>query len=170
PDQDEPPLEAPLPSFEDAIRDFDNSLVLIFVVFKLKKMSLRSFLFDLLESEHPYIMHQVTMFFGKGVAAELLGKWQLYCRHRSTWDGYLARAAANYATDRMQKEFRGLLALKEDVPEPDEDADAATPQQKRKRFDELEIVAKDLGLTLTAEERTFYGAVAKGSESANSGN
>src|SRR5690349_9911191 len=26
-DQDEPHLEAPLPSFEDAIRDFDNSLV-----------------------------------------------------------------------------------------------------------------------------------------------
>ncbi|KAG0205006.1 hypothetical protein BGX33_008156, partial [Mortierella sp. NVP41] len=129
-----------------------------------KRMSLRSFLFDLLESNHPYVMHQMGMFFGKGVAAELLEKWQMYCRHRRDWDGKLARAAANYATDRMQKELRGLLALKDDVPEPVEDASAETPQQKRKRFDELEIIAEDLGLGLTAEERTFYGAVTEGVE------
>ncbi|KAF9134764.1 hypothetical protein BGX30_011781 [Mortierella sp. GBA39] len=167
--QDEPPLEALPPSFEDAIRDFDDSLVLIFMVIKLKKMSLRSFLFDLLESEHPYVRHQVRMFFGKGVAAELLGKWQLYCRHRENWDGHLAHAAANYASDRMQKELRGLMALKDDVPEPDKDASAVTPQQKCRRLDELEIVAEDLGITLTAEERTFFGAIAEGSGSTNSG-
>lgn len=168
PDMDEPHLEAPSPSFEDEIRDFDDNLVLIFVILKFKKMSLRSFLFDLLECKHPYIEHQVRMFFGKGTAAELLGKWQMYCHHRKAWDGQLARAAANYATDRMQKELRGLLALKEDFPEPDEDASAVTPQQKRKRFEELEIVAEDLGLPLTTEERTFYGAT-KASGSINSG-
>ncbi|KAG0271699.1 hypothetical protein BGZ96_005679, partial [Linnemannia gamsii] len=97
-----------------------------------------------------------------------------YHTHRSPytsshWDGHLARAAANYATDRMQKEFRGLLALKEDVPEPDEDAGGVTPLQKRKRLDELEIIAEDLVLTLTAEERTFFGAMAEGSGSINSG-
>ncbi|KAF9080946.1 hypothetical protein BGX29_004890, partial [Mortierella sp. GBA35] len=165
PDQVEPPLEAPSPSFKDAIRDFDgDSLVLVFLVLQLRRMSLRSFLFDLLESNHPYVMHQMGMFFGKGVAAELLEKWQMYCRHRRDWDGKLARAAANYATDRMQKELRGLLALKDDVPEPVEDASAETPQQKRKRFDELEVIAEDLGLGLTAEERTFYGAVTEGVE------
>ena len=167
-DQDEPPLESLPPFFENAIRDFDDSLVLIFIVLKLKKRSLRSFLFDILESEHPYIMHQVGMFFGKGIAAELLGEWQLYCRHRETWDGPLARAAANYATDRMHKELRGLLTLKEDVLEPDNDASAVTPQQKRKRLDELDIVAEDLGLALTAEERTFFGSIAEGSGSTNS--
>ncbi|KAG0011207.1 hypothetical protein BGZ81_002342 [Podila clonocystis] len=170
PDQDEPPLEAPSPSFKAEIRDFNgDSLVLIFVVLKLRKMSLQSFLFDLLESEHPYITHQVGMFFGKGVAAELLGKWQLYCRHKRKWDWKLAHAAANYATDRMQRELRGLSAMKEDVSELDEDASEDTPQQKRKRFDELEIIAEDLGLTLTAEERTFYGAVTEGSGFTNSG-
>ncbi|KAK3843879.1 MAG: LOW QUALITY PROTEIN: hypothetical protein J3R72DRAFT_440193, partial [Linnemannia gamsii] len=140
PAQDEPPLESLPPFFENAIRDFDDSLVLIFI---LKKRSLR---------EHQYIMHQVGMFFGKG-------EWQLYCQ---TWDGPLARAAANYATDRMHKELRGLLTLKED---PDNDASA----QKRKRLDELDIVAEDLGLALTAEERTFFGSIAEGSGSTNSG-
>ncbi|KAF9369543.1 hypothetical protein CPB97_003500, partial [Podila verticillata] len=67
------------------------------------------------------------------------------------------------------KEIKGLLALKEDVPELDEDASAKTPQQKHKCFDELEIIAKDLGLTLTTEEQTFYGAVIKESGSTNSG-
>ncbi|KAF9082503.1 hypothetical protein BGX29_003782, partial [Mortierella sp. GBA35] len=168
-DQDEPPLEVPLSSLEDAIRDFDDSLVLIFAVFKLKKMSLRSFLLDLLKSTHPYITHQVRMFFDKGVAAEILEEWQLYCRHKKSWDGHLACAAANYATDRMQKELKSLLDLKEDAPVPDNDPGAVTRQQKRKRLDELEITAEDLGLTLTAEERTFFGAITEGSGSTNSG-
>ena len=68
---------------------------------------------------------------------------------------------ANYTTDRTQRELIGLSALQEEVPEPDEDASEATPQQKRRRFDKLEIIAEDLGLALTAEERTFYGAVSK---------
>jgi hypothetical protein len=168
-DQNEPSLEVPLSSLGEAIHDFDNSLFLIFAVFKLRKISLRSFLLDLLESTHPYIMHQMSMFFGKGSAAEILGEWQLYCYHRKSWDGHLARAAANYATDRMQRELKRFLDLKEDVPEPDSNPNAVAFQQKRKRLDEQDIMSEDLGLMLTSEERTFFGAATDESGSTNPG-